>query len=197
MLKRVFDIFFSFLGILVLSPLFFIVALLIIVENGFPIFYTQKRVGKKGVEFSLLKFRTMIKDADKNGLLTVGGRDARITKVGYYLRKTKVDEFPQLINVLLGDMSLVGPRPEVKKYTDLYTEKQKRVLSVKPGITDYASIEFVDENDLLGKSENPEETYIKEIMPKKLELNLKYVQQSSIITDIAIIFRTIAKIIFR
>jgi len=197
MLKRVFDIFFSILGILVLSPLFFIVALLIIVENGFPVFYTQKRVGKNGVEFPLLKFRTMIKDADKNGLLTVGGRDARITKVGYYLRKTKIDELPQLINVLLGDMSLVGPRPEVKKYTDLYTEKQKRVLSVKPGITDYASIEFVDENDLLGKSENPEETYIKEIMPKKLEMNLKYVQQPSLLTDIAIIFRTIAKIIFR
>jgi lipopolysaccharide/colanic/teichoic acid biosynthesis glycosyltransferase len=197
MLKRVFDIFFSVFGIVLLSPLFFIVALLIIVENGFPVFYTQKRVGKRGVEFSLLKFRTMIKDADKNGLLTVGGRDARITKVGYYLRKTKVDELPQLINVLLGDMSLVGPRPEVKKYTDLYTEKQKRVLSVKPGITDYASIEFVDENDLLGKSENPEETYIKEIMPKKLELNLKYVQQSSLLTDIAIIFRTIVKIIFR
>ncbi len=197
MLKRVFDIFFSVFGIVLLSPLFFIVALLIIVENGFPVFYTQKRVGKRGVEFSLLKFRTMIKDADKNGLLTVGGRDARITKVGYYLRKTKVDELPQLINVLIGDMSLVGPRPEVKKYTDLYTEKQQQVLTVKPGITDYASIQFVDENDLLGKSENPEATYIKEIMPKKLELNLKYIQESSLITDLAIIFRTIAKIIFR
>lgn len=197
MLKRLFDIFFSFLGIVLLSPLFFIVALLVIIESGFPVFYSQKRVGKKGVEFSLLKFRTMIKDADKNGLLTVGGRDARITKIGYYLRKTKVDELPQLINVLIGDMSLVGPRPEVKKYTDLYTEKQQQVLTVKPGITDYASIQFVDENDLLGKSENPEATYIKEIMPKKLELNLKYIQESSLITDLAIIFRTIAKIIFR
>lgn len=197
MLKRLFDIFFSFLGIVLLFPFFILIALLIIVENGFPVFYSQKRVGKNGVEFFLLKFRTMIKDADKNGLLTVGGRDARITKVGYYLRKTKMDELPQLINVLTGDMSLVGPRPEVKKYTDLYNEQQKPVLTVKPGITDYASIEFVDENDLLGKSENPEETYIKEIMPKKLELNLKYVQQPSIVTDIAIIFRTIAKIIFR
>lgn len=197
MLKRLFDIFFSFLGIVLLSPLFFIVALLVIIESGLPVFYTQKRVGKNSVEFSLFKFRTMIKDADKNGLLTVGGRDARITKVGYYLRKTKVDELPQLINVLIGDMSLVGPRPEVKKYTDLYTEKQKRVLTVKPGITDYASIEFVDENDLLGKSENPEETYINEIMPKKLELNLKYVQQSSLLNDTAIIFKTIAKIISR
>lgn len=197
MLKRLFDIFFSFLGIILLSPLFFLVSVLIILENGFPVFYSQKRVGKNGVEFSLLKFRTMIKDADKNGLLTVGGRDARITKIGYYLRKTKVDELPQLINVLIGDMSLVGPRPEVKKYTDLYTEKQQQVLTVKPGITDYASIQFVDENDLLGKSENPEETYIKEIMPKKLELNLKYIQESSLITDVVLIFRTITKIIFR
>ncbi len=197
MLKRVFDIFFSFLGIVLLSPLFFIVALLVIIESGLPVFYSQKKKKKNNVEFSLFKFRTMIKDADKNGLLTVGGRDARITKVGYYLRKTKVDELPQLINVLIGDMSLVGPRPEVKKYTDLYTEKQQQVLTVKPGITDYASIQFVDENDLLGKSENPEETYINEIMPKKLELNLKYVQQSSLLTDTTIIFKTIAKIIFR
>lgn len=197
MLKRLFDIFFSFLGIVLLSPFFVLVSLLITVERGLPIFYTQKRVGKNGAEFSLLKFRTMVKDADKKGLLTIGGKDARITKVGYHLRKTKVDELPQLFNVLIGDMSLVGPRPEVKKYTDLYNDRQKQVLSVKPGITDFASIEYVNENDLLGKSENPEETYINEVMPKKLELNLKYIQQASLLTDITLIFKTISKIILR
>ncbi|HCQ30227.1 MAG TPA: glycosyl transferase [Flavobacteriales bacterium] len=195
MLKRLFDIFFSLIGIILLLPLFLIISLLIIIDSKGGIFYIQQRIGKNGKPFGLYKFRTMHTNADKKGLLTVGGRDPRVTKVGYWLRKYKLDELPQLFNVLKGDMSIVGPRPEVKKYTDLYTEEQRRVLSVKPGITDYASIEYVDENDVLARAENPEETYIKEIMPHKLELNKKYIQNQGLGTDIKIILLTIKKII--
>ncbi len=134
-------------------------------------------------------------DADKNGLLTVGGRDPRITPIGYYLRKYKIDELPQLLNVLKGDMSLVGPRPEVRKYVNLYNKEQKAVLTVRPGITDYASIEYSNENEILGKAENPEQVYIDEIMPAKLKLNLKYIAEKSLATDFKIIFRTLGKII--
>jgi lipopolysaccharide/colanic/teichoic acid biosynthesis glycosyltransferase len=137
----------------------------------------------------------MVPDADKKGLLTVGGRDPRITRAGYFLRKYKLDELPQLINVLLGDMSLVGPRPEVRKYVDLYTAEQRQVLSVRPGITDYASLEYFEENELLAKSENPEETYICEVMPAKLKLNARYIKDVSFLTDIKIIMRTILRII--
>lgn len=162
---------------------------------GFPIFYLQTRVGKNGKDFKLFKFRTMVKDSDKKGLLTVGGRDPRVTKIGYYLRKYKLDELPQLFNVLFGSMSLVGPRPEVRKYVDMYTQEQQQVLSVKPGITDFASLEFINENEVLAKSSNPEETYIKEIMPQKLALNRKYIQQQSFLVDIKIIFNTVLKIV--
>lgn len=162
---------------------------------GFPIFYLQTRVGKNGKDFKLFKFRTMVKDSDKKGLLTVGGRDPRVTKIGYYLRKYKLDEFPQLFNVLFGSMSLVGPRPEVRKYVDMYTQEQQQVLSVKPGITDFASLEFINENEVLAKSSNPEETYIKEVMPQKLALNRKYIQQQSFLVDIKIIFNTVLKIV--
>lgn len=134
-------------------------------------------------------------DADKKGLLTVGGRDPRITRMGYYIRKYKIDELPQLLNVLRGDMSLVGPRPEVRKYVNLYNAQQMLVLSVQPGITDYASIEYSNENEILGKATDPEKTYIEEIMPAKLQLNLKYIAEKSLATDIKIIFRTIRKII--
>lgn len=134
-------------------------------------------------------------DADKKGLLTVGGRDSRITRMGYYIRKYKIDELPQLLNVLIGDMSLVGPRPEVRRYVDLYNDEQKKVLSVEPGITDYASIEYSNENELLGKATDPEKVYIQEIMPAKLQLNLKYIAEQGIVTDFKIIFRTIKKIV--
>lgn len=154
----------------------------------------QKRVGKNGKDFSLLKFRTMRPDSDKKGLLTVGMRDSRITRTGYFLRKYKLDELPQLFNVLTGDMSLVGPRPEVRKYVDMYNEEQKKVLSVQPGITDYASIEYVNENEVLARSSNPEQTYINEIMPHKLELNLKYIREKGMATDLKIIIRTIGRI---
>lgn len=195
MLKRIFDIFFSCIGLVILLPFFIIIGLLLVIDSPGGVFYKQARVGKNNIDFYLFKFRSMRTGADKKGLLTVGGRDSRITRMGYFIRKYKIDELPQLLNVFLGDMSLVGPRPEVRKYVDLYNEKQKQVLSVKPGITDYASIEYSNENELLGKAENPEQVYIDEIMPAKLKLNLKYIDEQGISTDLKIIFKTIGKII--
>jgi lipopolysaccharide/colanic/teichoic acid biosynthesis glycosyltransferase len=195
MLKRFVDIVFSLIGLVVLIPFFLLIAILIIIDSKGGVFYKQVRVGIHGTDFKLFKFRSMRTDADKKGLLTVGGRDSRITRMGYYIRKYKIDELPQLINVFIGDMSLVGPRPEVRRYTDLYTEAQKKVLTVKPGITDYASIEYSNENEILGKAENPEKVYIEEIMPAKLNLNLKYIADQSFLTDIKIILKTIFKIL--
>jgi len=194
MLKRLFDILVSITGLLVLSPLFLFLAIYIKLTSEGPVFYRQWRVGINNKEFRLFKFRSMYVDADKRGLLTVGGKDPRVTKAGYLLRKYKFDEFPQLINVLLGDMSLVGPRPEVRRYVDYYTEEQMRVLSVKPGITDNASIEYIDENDLLAKAKDPEEFYIKELIPKKTAIYLDYVNNQSFILDIQIIFKTFVKL---
>jgi lipopolysaccharide/colanic/teichoic acid biosynthesis glycosyltransferase len=194
-MKRAFDILFSLTGLLLLLPFFLLFSLLIMLGDGLPVFYTQRRVGKGGRDFSLLKFRTMVKNADKKGLITVGGRDPRITRTGYFLRKYKIDELPQLVNVLIGDMSLVGPRPEVRKYVELYNEEQKKVLSVKPGITDPASIAYSNENEILGRSPDPDQTYISEIMPAKLKLNLEYLERQSLGRDIGILFRTFFKII--
>lgn len=194
-IKRLFDIITSIIGIIILSPILLLISLLIIFESGFPILYKQKRVGKENKDFFLLKFRSMNKGADKKGLLTIGEKDSRITRVGYYLRKYKLDELPQLLNVLTGNMSIVGPRPEVRKYVDLYSDEQKKVLSVKPGITDYASMEYTNENEILAKSTEPEQLYIQEVMPKKLFLNQKYIQEMGLMTDIKIMFRTISKII--
>lgn len=195
MLKRLFDIVASLIGIIILLPFFVVISLIMIFSCGLPLFYFQIRVGKNGKDFKLFKFRTMHLDADKKGLLTVGGRDPRVTTIGYYLRKYKLDELPQLFNVLFGTMSLVGPRPEVRKYVDLYTKEQQQVLLVKPGITDFASLEYINENDLLAKSSNPEKTYIDEIMPAKLDLNIKYIQQQGILVDFKIILNTISKIV--
>ena len=189
------DIVFSFIGLLLLSPLFLIVALWIVIDNPGPVFYRQQRVGKDNKDFELLKFRSMRGGADKNSLITIGNRDPRITRAGYYLRKYKLDELPQLWNVLIGDMSLVGPRPEVRKYVDLYTEEQRKVLSVRPGITDYASIEYIDENSLLAQSKNPDKTYIEEIIPAKIALNMRYIAHQTIGEYLKIIFLTIIKII--
>ncbi len=194
-MKRIFDILFSIIGLALLMPIFLLLALLILLDSKGGIFYKQIRVGKNGKDFLLLKFRSMKTDADKKGLLTVGGNDSRITRIGYYIRKYKLDELPQLINVLKDDMSLVGPRPEVRKYVSLYNSEQQKVLNIKPGITDYASIEFSNENEILGKVSNPEQVYINEIMPAKLQLNLKYIREQSMITDIKIILRTILRII--
>jgi len=177
---RLCDIVFSAIGLLLLSPLFLIVYILIRCESKGGGFYCQQRVGKDGRMFGLYKFRSMRTGSDKKGLITVGGHDSRITRMGYFIRKYKIDELPQLWNVLKGDMSLVGPRPEVKKYVDLYTEEQRRVLSVRPGITDYASIEYVDENEILGKAEDPDRVYVEEIMPAKIKLNMRYIENRNL-----------------
>ncbi len=192
---RFFDILFSLLGIIVLFPFLFIISIIILLSSPGGVFYKQTRVGKGNKDFKLLKFRSMRTNSDKQGLLTVGGNDSRITKVGLFIRKYKIDELPQLLNVLLGQMSLVGPRPEVRKYVDLYSLEQKAVLDVKPGITDYASIEYSLENELLAKSSKPEETYINEIMPAKIILNMKYIQNYSAKEYFKIIFLTLSKII--
>jgi lipopolysaccharide/colanic/teichoic acid biosynthesis glycosyltransferase len=191
--KRLFDIIFSMIILVLFMPFGLIISLLILMSSKGGVFYIQERVGKNGKPFGLLKFRTMRKDADKFGKLTVGMRDPRITKIGYYLRKSKLDEFPQFINVLKGEMSAVGPRPEVKEYTDLYTDEQRKVLTVKPGITDFASLEYYRENELLGKSDDPRQTYIEEIMPEKIKLNLKYIESQGLGTDLKIIGRTFLK----
>ncbi|RMG79073.1 MAG: sugar transferase [Bacteroidetes bacterium] len=195
MLKRLFDIVFSLIGIILLSPLMLVITLLIMLDSKGGVIFRQKRIGKNGKPFYILKFRTMKPDSEKSGQLTVGGKDSRITRVGYFLRKYKLDELPQLFNVLKGDMSFVGPRPEVPKYVELYTDEQRQILKVKPGITDYASIEYINENEILGQSNNPEETYIKEIMPQKIALNLKYIHEKGFWKDIKIILLTLKKII--
>jgi len=196
-MKRIFDIIFSMGGIIILSPFFILFWVLIKLESkGNPVF-VQKRVGKNNEDFNLFKFRTMFPDSEKKGSITIGGRDPRITKVGYYLRKFKIDELPQLFNVFIGDMSFVGPRPEVRKYVAMYSNQQLEVLSVKPGITDYASIKYFNENEILGRSKNPDEDYIQIIMPEKLKLNLDYIQDRNFLKDIQIIFMTLLRIIKR
>jgi lipopolysaccharide/colanic/teichoic acid biosynthesis glycosyltransferase len=195
MLKRLFDMCLSFMGLVILFPFMICIALCIALTSSGGVFYLQERVGRNNKNFKLFKFRTMVSGSEKSGLLTVGGRDSRITSIGYYLRKYKLDELPQLLNVFFGSMSLVGPRPEVRKYVDLYTEEQREVLKVKPGITDYASLEYFSENDLLAKSSNPEQTYIHEVLPAKLALNKKYISEAGIRTDLKLIFRTISRIL--
>jgi lipopolysaccharide/colanic/teichoic acid biosynthesis glycosyltransferase len=194
-MKRLFDILFSAVLILVLLPLGMVVSIWIVLDDFGSPFFVQQRVGLNGRNFDLLKFRSMRKNAESKGQLTVGMKDNRITRSGYFIRKYKIDELPQLVNVFLGEMSVVGPRPEVPKYVLLYNEEQQNVLSIKPGITDFASIEYVRENELLSQSPNPEKTYIEEIMPAKLALNLKYVREQSFLTDMKIILRTIKAIL--
>jgi len=190
---RFFDILFSSLGLIILSPLFLILAIWIKLDSKGPIFYKQLRVGKNDENFYLFKFRTMFMNADKNGLITVGDRDPRVTRAGYFFRKYKLDELPQLVNVLLGNMSLVGPRPEVRKYVEMYTPEQRKVLTVKPGLTDYASIRYIDENKVLAKSDDPERTYIDAIIPEKIRYNMKYIEHQSVKEYFKIIFLTIRK----
>lgn len=196
MFKRLFDIIFSALGIIILSPIFLLLWFTIKLESHGPALFMQTRVGKNNKDFKLIKFRSMYLNSESFGQLTVGMRDPRITNVGYTLRKYKLDELPQLLNVLKGDMSLVGPRPEVRKYVNMYTPKQMKVLEVNPGITDYASIQFINENQLLANAENPDEYYINNIMPKKLEMNLQYIKSNNPFKDISLILKTIFRIIF-
>lgn len=190
-MKRLFDVVCSFCGLIVLSPLFVFLSLWVGLSSKGGVFYKQIRVGRKGRDFTLYKFRSMTVGADKKGLLTVGGKDCRVTKAGYFIRKYKLDELPQLFNVLKGDMSFVGPRPEVRKYVDMYTEQQMKVLDVRPGITDIASIKYKNENDLLATADNPEQYYIDVVMQDKLALNLQYINTQSFFGDIKLIFRTI------
>jgi len=192
MVKRVFDIVVSTVALLVLSPLLVLLGLAVAMSSPGGAFFRQVRVGRAGKEFYLLKFRSMRPGSEAHGQITVGGRDPRITSIGFFLRKSKLDELPQLINVLLGDMSLVGPRPEVPKYVALYTPEQRKVLSVRPGITSAASIAYMDENELLGNSADPERTYVNVVMPAKLALDLDYVMNQSLTSDLMIICRTVA-----
>ena len=194
-MKRLFDILASFWGLLFLCPLFIIIAIWIKLDSKGPIFYKQIRVGKNNKDFKIFKFRSMRVDSDKLGLITIGGRDPRVTRSGYYVRKYKLDELAQLINVLIGNMSLVGPRPEVRKYVDLYTQEQLTVLSVKPGVTDIASIKYSNENELLEKADDPESYYREVIMQDKLSLNIEYIKKRSFIYDIKLIFKTLMKIV--
>lgn len=195
--KRCFDITASFFGILFLLIPFAAVAVAVKCSSRGPVFFRQVRVGKNGREFRIYKFRTMVADAEKKGMqITVGG-DSRVTGIGRVLRKTKVDELPQLFNVFAGQMSFVGPRPEVPHYVDMYSDYQKNVLRIKPGITELASIVYRDENDVLAKSEDPERTYIEEIMPEKIKLNMQYMQKMNVFYDIYLIFRTFAAVLKR
>jgi lipopolysaccharide/colanic/teichoic acid biosynthesis glycosyltransferase len=193
--KRIFDMVVSGIGLVCLSPMFLLLAIWIKIDTSGPIFYRQSRVGKCGKDFWLYKFRSMKTDADKKGLITIGGRDPRVTRSGYYIRKYKLDEFPQLINVFIGDMSFVGPRPEVRKYVDFYTPEQKQVLSVRPGITDMASVKYRNENEILGKVDNPEAYYRTVILQDKLKINQEYLNKSSFWFDILLIIKTIGAII--
>jgi lipopolysaccharide/colanic/teichoic acid biosynthesis glycosyltransferase len=194
-MKRLFDIVVSSIILLIFLPFGAVISILILLESKGGVFYRQERIGKNGIPFRMMKFRSMRLDADKLGKLTVGMRDPRITRSGSVIRKYKLDEFPQFINVLKGEMSIVGPRPEVKEFVDLYTPEQRKILSVKPGITDYASLEYFKENELLGKAEDPRKTYIDEIMPAKIRLNMKYLDNPSVAQDMLIMWHTFVKMI--
>ncbi len=192
---RLFDLFLSLLLLIIFIPVFLLLALWIKIDSRGPVIYRQKRVGRYGKEFSMLKFRTMYHGNNTKLLLTLGEDDKRITPIGYYLRKLKLDELPQLLNVLRGEMSIVGPRPEVKKYVDLYTAEEKDILNVRPGITDYASIAYANESELLARQKNPEQFYIDSIMPEKIKLNRKFIEAPTIGNYFRIIFLTLKRIV--
>ena len=195
MIKRLFDIVFSLILLIFLMPVFIIISIWIVLDSRGGVFYRQIRVGRYNTDFNMLKFRTTRPGSDTRSLLTVGGNDPRITRAGKFLRRAKIDEFPQLINILAGHMSIVGPRPEVRKYVDMYNDEQLKVLNIRPGLTDYASLEYLQEDDLLAESDDPEKTYIEVMMPAKLVLNLKYIRERSMWKDIRIICRTLLGIV--
>ena len=195
-MKRVFDFSVALLALICLTPVFIIMAIIIIADSKGPVFFKQTRVGKNNKDFQLFKFRSMFVDNGNKVPITIGSRDSRITRSGYWLRKYKLDELPQLINILRGEMSFVGPRPEVRKYVNLYNTDQQRVLLVKPGLTDWASIQFSNESDLLATSSDPEAFYIREVIPQKLSKNLLYIENNNLWIDFVIIFLTIRKVIF-
>ncbi len=195
--KRIMDLLLSSVGLVATSPLFLLVALAIKREDGGSVFFKQERVGKGWKTFKVWKFRTMVENAERLGLKITAGKDPRITRVGRFLRKYKIDELPQLINVVKGDMSLVGPRPEVFEYASRYKEDYDYILKVKPGITDFAALEFIDEEEMLKDAENPEEYYINHILPKKIELYKEYIKRQSFLTDVGILLRTLMRIVRR
>ena len=194
-MKRLFDTVFSIFGLVFLAPILLLIVLLLLATLNGTVIYKQVRVGRNNKDFKIFKFRTMYVNADKLGLLSVGNRDPRITQIGYYLRKFKLDELPQLLNVLKGDMSFVGPRPEVRKYVNFYNQKQMNVFKVRPGITDLASIEFRNESELLSNQEDPDSYYVNVIMPKKLQTNLDYLEKRTLIKDVGVIVKTFWAII--
>ena len=190
MLKRFTDCIIAIIGLILFLPVLLVVTILIKLDSEGPVFFKQSRVGRYNADFKIFKFRTMFIDSEKKGLLTIGGKDPRVTKIGYFLRKSKLDELAQLINVVLGDMSFVGPRPEIRDYVKLYTEEQMKVLNVRPGITDLASIEYINENELLLEQDEPNKFYIDVIMPKKLEINLKYLEKRNLLKDFIVVLKT-------
>lgn len=194
-MKRLFDILSSAIALILLSPILIVLAVAIMIDSKGGVFYKQKRIGKNGKAFMLYKFRSMRSGADRKGLITVGSNDNRTTKVGRFIRKYKLDELPQLINILKNEMSVVGPRPEVEKYVQLYTAEQRKVLSVKPGLTDLASLAYINENEILGQAKDPEKTYVEQIMPAKLRLNLEYIEKQSFWFDLKIIAKTLMRIV--
>ncbi len=192
---RLIDLLAALVGVVLLSPLYLLGFLMVVLDDGFPVFFRQDRLGKNGRIFRLLKFRTMYQDAHKRGLITVGGRDPRITRSGYFLRKSKMDELPQLFNVINGDMSLVGPRPEVQKYVDIYPEDFAYLLKVRPGMTSPASIAFSNENEILSAQENPEQYYREVVLPEKIELDKSCVNDRSLGKYFSVIFKTLGKVV--
>lgn len=194
-LKRIFDLVAASTGIVILSPVLIAVAIAIKADSPGRVFFRQTRVGRHGRPFHIFKFRTMVTDAEKLGPQVSSGDDPRITRFGSLLRKYKIDELPQLLNVIVGDMSIVGPRPEVPRYVEAFREEYDQILTVRPGITDYASLEFKDENRLLQAADNPEEKYLREILPVKIEYCKKYLRDQSFMTDLRLIFRTIGSLL--
>ena len=195
MIKRLFDLFFSLIGVIVLSPLLLIIAILIKISSPGPVFYRGLRAGKNFKPFKIFKFRTMKAEAEKLGGPSTAGDDPRLTRIGKFLRKWKIDELPQLLNVIKGEISLVGPRPEVLEYAKLYQGEEKIVYTIKPGITDFASLWDVHEEEILKGSPDPEKTYLEKIRPEKVKLQMKYLKEMSLYTDIKIIWRTLLKLI--
>ena len=193
-MKRLFEFLFAFLALLIMLPVFLVISFFILINSKGGIIYKQSRVGKGNRDFSIYKFRSMYINSDKQSLISIGSLDPRVTPVGHFLRKYKLDELPQLLNILRGEMSFVGPRPEVRKYVDLYSVDQLNVLTVHPGLTDYASLMYINEGELLANQENPEKLYIEEILPEKLALNLKYIEEQSLKTDVQIILKTISRL---
>ena len=195
MIKRVFDLVFSFAGLLLLAPILILIAVLIKLDSKGPVLFIQNRVGKNNIDFNIYKFRTMRTASQSKGLLTLGNNDARITKIGYFLRRYKIDEFPQLINILKGDMSFVGPRPELRHYVNFYNDDDMRIFQVRPGITGLASLKYRNEVELLKAAENPEEFFISTIIPDKLRFNKKYIEKRNFFFDLKLIFITVIKVI--